>query len=137
MTKANPRGTPFQDHHSPSGFSPEHRPDSSNPLVSTFRWKQAPPGLATRRQLRERGLCPGGQEPVARIECRRGQRWAWLYRIDLAKPKRTPTLAQEAALDKAMSARQTCRSCRRRYLHCLQAARVTAPADHFRRGTVK
>ncbi|MGW6016269.1 RRQRL motif-containing zinc-binding protein [Streptomyces sp. NPDC055210] len=87
--------------------------------MATFGWKQAPPGLATRRQLRETGLCPGGQEPIARIECRRGQRWAWLYRIDLAKPKRTPTLAQEAALDKAMSARQTCRSCRRRYLHCL------------------
>ncbi|MEU6867768.1 RRQRL motif-containing zinc-binding protein [Streptomyces sp. NPDC046876] len=53
-------------------------------------------------------LCPGGQEPVARIECRRGRPCAWLYRIDLAKPKLPMALAKEAALDKAMAARQTC-----------------------------
>ncbi|MEW2267658.1 RRQRL motif-containing zinc-binding protein [Streptomyces sp. NPDC047868] len=62
---------------------------------------------------------PGGQEPVARIECRGGKRWAWLYRIDLAKPKIPMTLAKEAALDKAMEARQTCGTCRRRYFHCI------------------
>ncbi|MFJ9729264.1 RRQRL motif-containing zinc-binding protein [Streptomyces sp. NPDC101209] len=90
--------------------------DGSFPV---FRWKQAPAGLATRRQLREMGLRPGGQEPAARIECRRGLRWAWLYRIDLAKPKRTPSLAQEIALDRAMAARQTCPRCRRRYYACL------------------
>lgn len=66
------------------------------------------------------GLRPGGQEPVARIECRSGKRFAWLYRIDLAKPKLPMTLAKEAALDKAMAARQTCPGpCRRRYFHCL------------------
>jgi hypothetical protein len=91
--------------------------DGSFPV---FRWQQAPPGLATRRQLRAMGLRPGGQEPVARIECRRGLRWAWLYDIALAKPKRVPTLAQEMALDKAMAARQTCPGpCGRRYHHCL------------------
>lgn len=84
-----------------------------------YPWKQAPPGLATRRQLRAKGLRPGGQDPVAQIECRRGLRRAWLYRIDLALPKRTPTLAQEEALDKAMAARQTCPRCKRRYFHCL------------------
>ncbi|WP_236246865.1 RRQRL motif-containing zinc-binding protein [Streptomyces sp. CC210A] len=63
---------------------------------------------------------PGGQEPVARIECRGGKRWAWLYRIDLAKPKLPMTLAKEAELDKAMAARQTCPGpCGRRYFHCL------------------
>jgi hypothetical protein len=93
--------------------------DPGDGSLPVFRWKQAGPGLATRRQLREMGLRPGGQEPVARIECRRGRRWAWLYRIDLALPKRVPTLAQEAALDRAMAARTTCPKCRRRYYHCL------------------
>ncbi|MFD5192590.1 RRQRL motif-containing zinc-binding protein [Streptomyces sp. NPDC058357] len=65
-------------------------------------------------------LRPGGREPVARVECRRGRRFAWLFRIDLAKPKVPMTLAKEAALDKAMAARQTCPGpCVRRYFHCI------------------
>ncbi|WP_455753263.1 RRQRL motif-containing zinc-binding protein [Streptomyces coeruleorubidus] len=44
---------------------------------------------------------------------------AWLYSVHLARPKRTPTLAQERALDHAMAARQTCSRCRRRYYFCL------------------
>ena len=76
-------------------------------------------GLATRRQLRALGLSPGGHGPVARLICRGGTRWAWLYRVDLAVPKRIPTLAQEAALDRAMAARQTCPTCRIRYYACL------------------
>ncbi|TBO58885.1 hypothetical protein EYS09_14990 [Streptomyces kasugaensis] len=92
--------------------------DGSSPV---FRWRQAGrENLATRRQLRDMGLRPGGQEPVARIECRRGRRFAWLYPIGLAKPKLPMTLAKEAALDKAMAARQTCPGpCGRRYFHCL------------------
>ncbi len=94
--------------------------DPGDGSLPVFRWRQAGPGLATRRQLREMGLRPGGQEPVARIECRGGKRFAWLYRIDLAKPKFAMTLAKEAALDKAMAARQTCPGpCGRRYFHCL------------------
>jgi hypothetical protein len=97
--------------------------DPGDGSIPVFRWRQAGrEDLATRRQLREMGLRPGGHEPVARIECRGGKRWAWLYRVDLAKPKRTPTLAQERALDRAMAARQTCPECGRRYFHCLQAA---------------
>ncbi|MEU6680927.1 RRQRL motif-containing zinc-binding protein [Streptomyces sp. NPDC046925] len=84
-----------------------------------YRWRQAPHGLATRRQLRERRLRPGGQDPVAAIECRGGKRTAWLYDIELALPIRPMTLAKEAALDKAMAKRQTCPSCRRRYHRCL------------------
>lgn len=95
--------------------------DPGDGSLPVFRWRQAGrENLATRRQLREMGLRPGGQEPVARIECRGGKRFAWLYRIDLAKPKFAMTLAKEAALDKAMAARQTCPGpCGRRYLHCL------------------
>ncbi|MEU0375562.1 RRQRL motif-containing zinc-binding protein, partial [Streptomyces sp. NPDC006283] len=87
--------------------------------LPVFRWRQAGPGYATRRQLRAMGLRPGGQEPAARIECRGGRRFAWLYQVDLALPKRTPTLAQEAALDRAMAARTTCPRCLRRYVYCL------------------
>ncbi|MFJ6452298.1 RRQRL motif-containing zinc-binding protein [Streptomyces hydrogenans] len=93
--------------------------DPGDGTLPTFRWRQAGPGLATRRQLREMGLRPGGAEPVARIECRGGRRFAWLYRIDLAVPKQPMTLAKEAALDKAMAARQTCPACHRRYFHCI------------------
>lgn len=84
-----------------------------------FRFQQAPQGLATRRQLRAMHLSPGGHEPVAQLTWHNGKRKAWLYRVDLAKPKRTPTLAQERALDQAMAARQTCPKCRRRYIYCL------------------
>ncbi|MCX5278172.1 hypothetical protein OHB27_42325 [Streptomyces virginiae] len=87
--------------------------------VPVYRWRQAPTGLATRRQLRERRLRPGGQDPVAVIECRGGTRKAWLYEIDRALPIRPMTFAKEVALDKAMAKRQTCPSCGRRYYHCL------------------
>lgn len=99
---------------------------------TAVRGKGAVPadGLATRRQLRALNLSPGGHEPVARLRCRGGQRWAWLYRIDLAKPKRTPTLAQELALDRAMAARQTCPECRRRYFHCLPVSLGTCLECH-------
>ncbi|MGC2997147.1 RRQRL motif-containing zinc-binding protein [Streptomyces sp. G35A] len=85
-------------------------------------------GLATRRQLRAMGLSPGGHEPVGRLVLRSG-RWAWLYRVDLAVPKRTPTLAQERALDRAMAARSTCPKCRRRYHYCLKRA-ILHPMQH-------
>ncbi|QNP68013.1 hypothetical protein IAG43_33970 (plasmid) [Streptomyces genisteinicus] len=94
--------------------------DPGDGSLPVYRWRQAGPGYATRRQLRAMGLRPGGQEPAARIECRTGRRFAWLYRIDLALPKRIPTLAQEAALDRAMAARQQCPGpCGRRYHHCI------------------
>ncbi|MFB8044513.1 RRQRL motif-containing zinc-binding protein [Streptomyces hydrogenans] len=95
--------------------------DPRNGTLPIYRWRQAGrESLATRRQLREMGLRPGGAEPVARIECRGGKRWAWLYQIDRAVPKQPMTLAKEAALDKAMAARQTCPGpCGRRYFHCL------------------
>ncbi|MGW5930586.1 RRQRL motif-containing zinc-binding protein [Streptomyces anulatus] len=43
----------------------------------------------------------------------------YLLRVDLAGPKRIPTLAQELALDRAMAARSTCSRCSRRYYYCL------------------
>ena len=82
-----------------------------------FRW--VPEGLATRRQLRDMGLCPGGQEPYALLVWRSDKRWAWLYRVDLARPKRVPSPAQLEALEKAMAARRWCRMCRRDVGYCV------------------
>jgi hypothetical protein len=93
----------------------------------------APTGLATRRQLRAAGLRPGGQEIVGQILWRRGKRVAYLYRLDLAVPKREATEAQRKAIDKALLARRTCSTCDRvreyyiprRYGECLDCAGVT------------
>jgi hypothetical protein len=82
--------------------------------LPTFWWRGAPDGYATRRQLRARGLCPGGQPIAAQILWRGvgGERAAYLYRLDLARPKRSATPAVLAALAKAMRARRTCPTCR-------------------------
>lgn len=77
----------------------------------TFPWGMAPEGWHTRRQLRALELRPGGQEIAGQIIWRRGDRIAYLYRADLAKPKRTATPAQLAALDKANLTRRTCPEC--------------------------
>jgi hypothetical protein len=79
----------------------------------TFPYRQAPQGLATRRQLRSDGLSPGGNDPVAQILWKHHgkRRTAFLYRRDLAAPKRIPTPAQLAAVAKALIARRTCDAC--------------------------
>ncbi|MEV0439944.1 RRQRL motif-containing zinc-binding protein [Streptomyces spectabilis] len=83
--------------------------------VPTYPWRLAPDGLCTRRQLRARGLRPGGQ-PIAaqvmRINRRTGgPRVAFLYREELAKPVRPMTSRKWGALALAMLARRTCPAC--------------------------
>ncbi|GAB2993586.1 hypothetical protein GCM10023080_069870 [Streptomyces pseudoechinosporeus] len=82
--------------------------------IPTFPWRCAPEGYATRRQLRARGLRPGGQ-PIAgqvlRPRYRRGPLVAYLYREDLAKPVRPMTSRKWGALALAMLARRTCPQC--------------------------
>ncbi|MFE0383685.1 RRQRL motif-containing zinc-binding protein [Streptomyces bungoensis] len=83
--------------------------------LPVFRWRLAPDGYATRRQLRARGLRPGGQDVAAQLERprrRRGPLVAYLYRVDLAKPVRPMTPAKWGALAKANRARRTCPACR-------------------------
>ena len=89
--------------------------------LPTFWWRGAPEGYATRRQLRARGLCPGGQPVAAQILWRGvgGERAAYLYRIDLARPKRTATPAVRRALANAMRARRTCPTCRQTRPYCI------------------
>ncbi|MFF7341488.1 RRQRL motif-containing zinc-binding protein [Streptomyces sp. NPDC008163] len=90
--------------------------------LPTYRWRLAPDGLATRRQLRAMGLRPGGQGVVAEV-CRPRRRRdplvAYLYRIDLARPVRPMTPGRTAALAKAMRARRTCPVCRRDAGYCI------------------
>jgi hypothetical protein len=95
----------------------------------TWVWRWAPAGLATRRQLAAMRLRPGGQEPYGRIVCRRGRRWAWLYRLDLAQPKRQPTPAVRAALAKAMAARRWCESCSRDVGYCVPRVTLGSCVD--------
>ena len=93
--------------------------------MPTYPWGQAPRDMfATRRQLRDLGLRPGGQPIAAQMIRHRKKKpgdplLAHLYLITLALPKRTATPAQLAALDKAMAARQTCPLCRTRFEFCL------------------
>ncbi|MDI3406051.1 RRQRL motif-containing zinc-binding protein [Streptomyces cavernicola] len=92
--------------------------------LPTYPWRYAPDGYATRRQLRERGLRPGGQ-PIAaqlmRTSRRRkaGVAVAYLYRVDRAKPVRPMTSRKWGALALAMLARRTCPVCRLTYSYCL------------------
>ncbi|MFI8989413.1 RRQRL motif-containing zinc-binding protein [Streptomyces antimycoticus] len=92
-------------------------------MVSTFPWRLAPDGLATRRQLRARGLRPGGQPIQAQImrANRRagGTQVAFLYRLDQAKQVRPMTAAKSAALAAAMLARRTCPACRTDAGYCI------------------
>jgi hypothetical protein len=86
-------------------------PDGRHYGLPTYPYHWAPKHLYTTRQLRAKGLRPAGQSPVAQILWRRGLRVAYLYRADLALPRRQPTPAQRAAIAKALCARRTCPAC--------------------------
>ncbi|MFE7436059.1 RRQRL motif-containing zinc-binding protein [Streptomyces tendae] len=85
--------------------------------LPVFRWRLAPDGYATRRQLRALDLRPGGQEVAAQLERprRRGRPplVAYLYRVDLALPVRPMTPRRWRAHEAMMRARRTCPECRR------------------------
>lgn len=91
--------------------------------VPTYPFRLAPEGLATRRQLRARGLRPGGQ-PIAAQVMRANRRAgghlvAYLYWIDRAKPVRPMTSRKWGALALAMLARRTCPRCRLDVGYCI------------------
>ncbi|WP_329300905.1 hypothetical protein OG410_22845 [Streptomyces sp. NBC_00659] len=91
--------------------------------IPTYPWCLAPDGLATRRQLRAKGLRPGGQDiaaQVMRVNRRAGGvRVSYLYRLDLAKPVRPMTSRKWGALALAMLARRTCPKCQVIYGYCM------------------
>lgn len=88
-------------------------PTAERHWVPTYPWRSAPAGFATLRQLRAKGLRPGGQPIAAQVLWRGigGTRAAYLYRVDQAAPKRTATPRQREAIDKALTARRTCGTC--------------------------
>lgn len=95
--------------------------------VPTYPWRLGPDGLATRRQLRVRGLRPGGQPIAAQLmrvsrRSKSGVTVAYLYRIDLAKPVRPMTSRKWGALALAMLARRTCPCCGVIYSYCLSTS---------------
>ncbi|MFC9816032.1 RRQRL motif-containing zinc-binding protein [Streptomyces virginiae] len=107
-----------------------NRVPRENATLPEYDRSTVPEGLVTRRQLRDLQLSPGGNEgPVAILRCKlcaTRPQWScrhptrgYLLRVDLAKPKQTPTLAQEEVLNRAMAARSPCPQCRRRYYFCL------------------
>ena len=61
--------------------------------LPTYPYRLGPDGLLTIRQLRAKGLRPGGQDIAAQIlwRHRKQRRVAYLYREDHAKPKRQAT----------------------------------------------
>jgi len=79
--------------------------------LPTYPWfDQAPDHLKTRRQLAELGLRPGGPV-VAQVVWHRGDRWADLFDLNAAKPKRVMSEAQAVALEKARAKQRMCFGC--------------------------
>ena len=108
------RRVPYIDNLARKGIRPAfYDPEAERYSIPTYPYRWAPEGLSTRRQLRAKGLRPGGQDIAAQILWRHHKRIrvAYLYRDDLAKPKRTATPAQLAAIAKALRARRTCPAC--------------------------
>ncbi|MER5956656.1 RRQRL motif-containing zinc-binding protein [Streptomyces sp. NPDC001893] len=107
-----------------TAYSKCYDPTGARYGIPTYPWKFAPDGYATRRQLRERGLRPGGQPIAAQLmrSSRRrkaGAAFAYLYRVDAARPVRPMTSRKWGALALAMLARRTCPVCRITYGYCL------------------
>ncbi len=88
-------------------------PEGTRYGIPTYPYRWAPKGLLTRRQLRVRGLRPGGQDIAAQIIWKRKGRTrvAYLYESAKANPKRKATPAQLVAIQAALRARRICRTC--------------------------
>jgi rubredoxin len=118
-------------------FRDFYDPDGEQYGLPTYPYHWAPKGLYTVRQLRAKGLRPGGQEIAAQIlwRNRKRPRVAYLYREDLAKPKRIATPAQLAAIHKALRARRTCPSCGHEKSYYIPRSLGECNDCHDRRGT--
>jgi hypothetical protein len=117
------------------GIWPEfYDPGGQRYGLPTYPWRFAPDGLLTLRQLRAKGLSPGGQAAVAQILWRhhKQRRVAYLYREVNSKPKRHATPAQLAAIAKALQARRTCPTCGTEKPYCIP--RSTGECNDCTRG---
>ena len=112
----------YLDDLSGRGFFLEfYDPDGERYGLPTSPYHSAPAGLLTIRQLRAKGLRPGGQEVAAQIlwRHRKQRRVAYLYREDCGKRKRQATPAQLVAIAKALRARRTCPTCDQEKPYCI------------------
>ncbi|MFF1318058.1 RRQRL motif-containing zinc-binding protein [Streptomyces chartreusis] len=107
----------------PTAYAKCFDPTGARYGIPTYPWRMAPDGYATRRQLRARGLRPGGQPVAAQLVILNSKcgtaRLAFLYREDLAKPVRPMTSRKWGALALAMLARRTCPCCRLDVGYCI------------------
>ena len=89
--------------------------------LPSWSWRKAPRGLLTRRQMRAEGLAPGGAWPVGQLvfHHRRREVRALLYDRGELAPKRVPSAAQLAALERALAARRRCPACGRDVGYCI------------------
>ena len=106
-------------------FAQFYDPDGERYGLPTYPYHWAPAGLLTVRQLRAKGLRPGGQQVAAQIlwRHRTQRRVAYLYREDRSKPKRQATPAQLVAIAKALQARRTCPTCGQEQPYCIPLSR--------------
>ncbi|SEG18383.1 hypothetical protein SAMN05216223_103536 [Actinacidiphila yanglinensis] len=81
--------------------------------LPVYAYRQAGYDLLARRQLRARGLRPGGHDPVAEIRWRRGRRVAYLYDPTRALPVRPMMSGRWRSHAAMMRDRRTCHTCRR------------------------
>jgi hypothetical protein len=101
-------------------------PDGARYGIPTYPFKWAPPGWSTRRQLRAKGLRPGGQQPCGQIIWRHHgrRRVAYLYLTSLALPVRPMSAAMWLAHAAAMRARMTCPVCEVWQPYCIPTSRA-------------
>jgi hypothetical protein len=104
--------------------------------LPTWSWRCAPAGLVTRRQMRARGLAPGGAAPVAQVICRRGTRRAYLYEPAELVTKRDATPAQWIAVATAIAARRWCPTGRHYVDYCVPTSLGECIACHYREPAV-
>lgn len=81
--------------------------------IPIYRYRLAPHGLMTRRQLRSAGLSAARATVVGEIRWRRGSRVAYLYDPTTARPLRPMTPGRWRAHAAMMRARRTCPTCLR------------------------
>jgi hypothetical protein len=86
--------------------------------LPVFGWGESPTTLLTRGQLRQAGLRPAGQDPLALLVFRhhkpyRRETVAPLFSVELADARRVPSPAQLQAIESALRARRVCVECAR------------------------
>lgn len=105
--------------------------------IPTFDWfDQAPDNYRTINQLGSLGLKPGGPI-VAQVVWDRGRKYARLYDLNQAIPKRQLSPEYRAKLEAEKEKRRTCPVCRRRFEYILYGSVCQECHDYHPDGTPK